>query len=78
MGGKDSGSFAYFRELCVQGFLEARRPQNRDRILLLVEMMSAGIGDELGLPCVSGQNTAELVRPSSASFPPLLPSHRAP
>ncbi|KAJ1487592.1 kinase-like domain-containing protein [Baffinella frigidus] len=61
MGGKDSGSFAYFRELCVQGFLEARKPQNRDKILLLVEMMSAGIGDELGLPCVSGQNTAELV-----------------
>jgi len=28
MGGKDSASFSYFRELCVQGLLEARRPHN--------------------------------------------------
>ena len=28
MGGKDSASFSYFRELCVQGFLEARKPSN--------------------------------------------------
>ena len=28
MGGKDSASFSYFRELCVQGFLEARKPEN--------------------------------------------------
>jgi len=27
MGGKDSASFSYFRELCVQGFLEARKPE---------------------------------------------------
>ena len=28
MGGKDSASFSYFRELCVQAFLEARKPEN--------------------------------------------------
>lgn len=61
MGGKDSSSFHYFRELCVQGFLEARKPQNYQKILMMVEMMANGVGGELGIPCVSGQPPAELV-----------------
>lgn len=36
MGGKDSASFSYFRELCVQGFLEARKPENC-QVLCLVK-----------------------------------------
>ena len=124
MGGKDSASFSYFRELCVQGFLEARKPENsqvachdklvmttalvvtalvrrepaphipnptppnpnRDarhgrhpfsgegsnslrpdlcggwqRVLLLVEMMSSGLGGQLNMPCVCNQSTSALV-----------------
>lgn len=61
MGGKDSASFSYFRELCVQGFLEARKPSNTQRILLLVEMMSSGVGGQLQLPCVANQATSTLV-----------------
>lgn len=53
--GKDSASFSYFRELVVQGFMEARKPENCQRVLLLVEMMSAGLGGQLQLPCVANQ-----------------------
>uniref|UniRef100_A0A7S4UU52 1-phosphatidylinositol 4-kinase n=1 Tax=Guillardia theta TaxID=55529 RepID=A0A7S4UU52_GUITH len=61
MGGKESASFAYFRELCVQGFLEVRRPQNCRKILFLIEMMSSGLGGDLSMPCVAGQATSSLV-----------------
>mmetsp|Transcript_61046 Transcript_61046/g.89525 ORF Transcript_61046/g.89525 Transcript_61046/m.89525 type:complete len:175 (+) Transcript_61046:307-831(+) len=61
MGGKDSASFSYFRELCVQGFLEARKPEYSQRVLLIVEMMSSGLGGQLHLPCVANQTTASLV-----------------
>jgi hypothetical protein len=39
MGGKDSASFSYFRELCVQGFLEARKPENCQVPSLLVSLV---------------------------------------
>lgn len=62
MGGKDSASFSYFRELCVQAFLEARKPENCQRVLVLVEMMSSGVGGQLHLPCVANQPTSTLVQ----------------
>jgi hypothetical protein len=41
MGGKDSASFSYFRELCVQGLLEARKPQNSQVSLFVVRLQIA-------------------------------------
>ena len=35
--------------------MEARKPENCQRVLLLVEMMSAGLGGQLQLPCVANQ-----------------------
>jgi len=67
MGGRHSVVFMHFRELCVQGFLHARRSQSK--ILLLVEMMASGLGRELGLPCFS-KGPAETVSLLRRNFLP--------
>lgn len=56
MGGKDeSPYFAWFRELCIQGFLACRL--HADKIVEIVELML-----ESGLPCFKGESTLRRLR----------------
>jgi hypothetical protein len=66
MGGTRSASFARFVGLCIQGFLAMRR--SSCRILLLVEMLSAGRLPSLG---ADDSGIAELKVPTAR--PPSRP-----
>lgn len=43
------------------------------RVLLVVEMMSAGLGGQLQLPCVANQSTSNLVSSIKDLYAPLTP-----
>ncbi len=54
MDGECSEFFEYFRTLFVRGFLEVRQPRNRERLCLLVNMMTADGTTACRLPCFEG------------------------
>ncbi|CAM9117273.1 unnamed protein product [Chrysoparadoxa australica] len=65
MGGARSFLFQRFRNLCVKAFLEVRR--NREKIILLVEMMAEGNPD---LPCFAHSPPGAVVEELRGRFLP--------